>query len=142
MPKEKSQKKFKRDPLEVQLREDADPAVAAKLKKKNRNGRSGLRQFGGDDADRENDDNGVDEEALDGPDYIPDKMSKRILNQARRQTMEDEEEDDDDESGPGKRVRFAGASSNSSSRAAAVFSSADDDEEDEEEIVEFGDEDG
>lgn len=155
MPKERREKVTKRDPLEVTLREDAaaDLEAAAALKKRKKAGRSGLKQFGGGGAD--GDDDGDDDDALmDGPGYVPDKVSRKILDQARRQAIE---EGNDEEGAGGRRVRFTagtegGASSSSGrGRSGSMFSTAssrdgdgdgDEYEEEEEEIIEFGDEDG
>jgi hypothetical protein len=130
----------------LQLKEDATVESQTQAKAERRRkfiggGKGPGASMGDDEDDEEFDD--MEAEAGDST-YIPAKISRKILTQARSQQFD---EDGDDSSLPAaslKKVRFG--TSRKSTPASAILrgkaSKHEDEDEEEEEIIEFADEDG
>lgn len=138
--------------LVLQLREDVSGELKGKAKATSR------RKFMGDGAAGAGDEEfvaediaGIGEEELRAgeSEYIPAKISKRILEEARAQQLDGEDEFTG-RGGAKKRVHFGGGGNGSEKKGAVSAASSalrrkveDDDEEDEEDdIVEFAADDG
>ena len=157
-------------PLEAQLARDADETALPRRKHSGQvtRGFHGTRDLadedGADDDDDAGDDmmhdynNGKRSAALASAGVVPARQSRRILEVAHGQRLEDEEDDGFLGAGASKkRVRFdsgawaSGAPASSTSAAAALgqrrasnsgLSDAGNEDEDDEEIIEFEEEDG